>query len=73
MPDGLPAWPRGLRADLAAAYVGLSESSFQRHCAVAPVQITPGVKVWLREDLDRWLDGLAGRMAGSAEVNPWHA
>lgn len=73
MPDIPPAWPRALRAELAAAYVGLSTASFARHCAVAPIQVTPHLKAWLREDLDRWLDERAGRVAGSAEVNPWHA
>jgi hypothetical protein len=68
-----PAWPRALRIGLAAAYVGLSEASFLRHCAVQAIQITPGTKAWLREDLDRWLDERAGRVAGSPEVNPWHA
>jgi len=73
MPDLPPAWPRALRINLAAAYVGLSEATFLRHCTTKPIQLTPGTKAWLREDLDRWLDERAGRVAGSTEINPWHA
>ena len=59
MPDPrLPGWPRALREDLAAAYVGLSASTFR--AAVAPavpaVRLSPGRVAWLRDDLDRWLD-----------------
>ncbi len=62
MPDGaahLPFWPRGLSEDLAAAYVGVSASTFRAYVIpdVQEVWVTPGRKVWLREDLDRWLDG----------------
>jgi hypothetical protein len=72
MPNPPPAWPRALRPDLAAAYVGLSRNSFERHCTVPPIHVTPSIKAWLREDLDRWLDERAGRVAGSPEGNPWH-
>ena len=68
----LPAWPRALRASLAAAYLGMSEASFRRHVAIPPVQTAPGIVAWLREDLDAWLDAKAGRVAGSLESNPWH-
>lgn len=69
----IPAWPRAMRAPVAAAYLGMSEASFRRHVAIEPVQLAPGITAWLREDLDLWLDARAGRVAGSAEVNPWHA
>lgn len=69
----LPNWPRALRVEMAAAYLGMSEASFRRHVAIEPVQLAPGITAWLREDLDRWLDARAGRVAGSVEVNPWHA
>lgn len=71
----LPNWPRALREPLAAAYVGVSSASFVRHVAPAlkAVQITPGVRAWLREDLDAFIDEKAGRVAGSEEVNPWHS
>lgn len=68
----LPYWPRALREPLAAAYVGMSPASFRRHVDVRPVQTAPGIAAWLIEDLDRWLDERAGRVAGSPESNPWH-
>lgn len=59
-PPPLPGWPRGLREPLAAAYVGVSEALIRREVAAGafprPVSLTPGRQVWLREDLDRWLD-----------------
>ena len=62
---GLPGWPRGMREALAAAYVGLSFSTFRREWregrAPGPVRLTAGRQVWLRDDLDRWLDRKAGR------------
>lgn len=62
--DRLPNWPRGLREDLAAAYIGLSITTFRRERsegrAPKPVHLTPGRQVWLREDLDNWLDQKAG-------------
>jgi predicted DNA-binding transcriptional regulator AlpA len=69
----LPDWPRALRLPLAAAYVGLSPATFQRAVATAVVAIylTPGTVVWLREDLDRWLDARAGRAPASPQDNPW--
>lgn len=58
------AWPRGMRAEVAAEYVGLSESTFLREVAAgrapAPVEITAGRRVWLRDQLDGWLERLAG-------------
>lgn len=71
----LPDWPRGLREELAAEYVGLAPSTFRREVgarrAPRPVALTPGRQVWLREDLDAYLDRLAGRPAASPHVNPW--
>lgn len=73
----LPFTPRGLRAELAALYVGVSEAWW--HAAVkagnapAPIYLTPRLPIWLREDLDAWLDARAGRDAASSAVNPWDA
>lgn len=66
----LPDWPRGLSDQFAAAYVGLGVITFREAMAQAgvnPVWLTKGRRVWLREDLDRWLDGLAGRQALGAQ------
>ena len=74
----LPGWPRGLREELAAAYVGLSVGTFRAQVAAgeAPdaIRLTAGRKVWLRDDLDRYLDRKAGHVAVAGEaVNPWMA
>ncbi len=75
-PD-LPAWPRGLTEPLAAAYVGLSEAQFRAFVTAgeAPAQVRFPCRrvVWLREDLDAWLDRLAGRAAPSPEDDVWAA
>jgi predicted DNA-binding transcriptional regulator AlpA len=64
MPAALPFWPRGLREELAAQYIGLSVTTFRREWregrAPRPIQLTVGRQVWLRDELDRWLDGKAG-------------
>jgi predicted DNA-binding transcriptional regulator AlpA len=61
----LPDWPRGLHENLAAAYVGLSPSTIRvlRELGEfpAPVSLTKGRQVWLREQLDEWLDKKAGK------------
>jgi predicted DNA-binding transcriptional regulator AlpA len=63
----LPGWPRGLREDFAASYVGLSVSTIRtlrgRGEFPSPVPLTKGRMVYLREDLDGWLDRRAGRGA----------
>lgn len=70
----LPYWPRFLRAEKAAAYLGMSPTHFRTMVApaVAEVRLGPHLVGWLREDLDAWLDGKAGRTAAS-EANPWDA
>ncbi len=70
MPDGTPPWPpRGLPEEQAAYYVGLSASTFRREVgaghAPAPVRLTAGRQVWLRDQLDAWLDQKAGRVVAS--------
>jgi hypothetical protein len=66
----LPGWPRGMREELAAGYVGLSVGTLRaeraRGSITAPVQLTPGRIVYLREDLDAYLDRKAGRLATAA-------
>lgn len=82
MPDGgrlapaeLPHWPRAMRAPLAAAYCGLSRSVLHdlvaRELAPRPVYLTPGSPVWLKEDLDAWLDRRANRAPASPSGNSW--
>lgn len=75
MKPKLPEWPRGLNVDYAAAYVGLSRSTWEslvRHgTAPSAIRLTVGRRVWLREDLDGWLDKQAGRSNDNAEPNDW--
>lgn len=84
MPDGsrltpaeLPGWPRALRAPLAAAYLGVSRSLLHELVARGelprPIHITPGTAVWLRDQLDAWLDARAGRAPASPQRNSWDA
>jgi predicted DNA-binding transcriptional regulator AlpA len=79
MPDpaASPWVPRCLRAPHAAAYVGVSESWWLAEVragrAPEPVRYGRAITVWLREDLDRWIDERAGRIAAMPAANPWHA
>lgn len=69
----LPYWPRVLRREWAAAYLGLSVSIFDRERAAGnlpgPVQITSSIKGWVRDDLDCWIDDR--RTEQSAPANEW--
>ncbi len=70
----LPNWPALLRAELAALYCSVSETSFRflaRLYRVEPVD--PGglaVTVWRRADLDRMIDNLPARSAEIAPSSP---
>lgn len=61
----LPGWPRGLSEALAAAYVSLSVSQFRTEVkagrAPGPGRITQGRKIWLKDDLDTYLDRIFGK------------
>lgn len=65
--------PRGLSRCEAAAYIGISPSSFDRmldnHDMPPPKQIN-GRKVWCRLELDEAFERLPGGSALSEE-NPW--
>lgn len=71
----LPGWPRGMPAELAAAYIGLSASGLRvevRAGRISATVLTPGRVVYLREDLDSYLDARAGRTPAPVEAeNPW--
>ncbi len=59
-PHKLPDWPAAMRVEMAAAYCGMSESAFKQHkTRPKPVRPTPKTVVWLRADLNRWLEALA--------------
>lgn len=65
-------WPRGMPESIAAEYVGLSVSTIRaarvRRDFPDPVQLTPGRIVYLREDLDAYLDRKAGRVVPLSEA-----
>ena len=69
----LPDWPRGMNMELAAAYLSLSPSLLRSEVeageAPQPVWLTAGRKIWLREDLDAYLDRKAGKPAVSPNGN----
>ena len=62
--SGLPDWPRGMPLEMAAAYVGLSVIQLRESVAASdaprPIRLTAIQRVWLREDLDGWLNRKAG-------------
>lgn len=71
----LPGWPRGMREELAASYVGLSVSTIRAERAAgrfpAPVSLTRGRYVYLKESLDSYLDGKSGQLIHSADGREW--
>ena len=71
--ERMPNWLRGMKVEIAAAYIGLSISTFLSLVAGGrapwPTWITPGRKIWLREDLDLWLDRMRGDKE-TAKVEP---
>jgi predicted DNA-binding transcriptional regulator AlpA len=61
MPDGsraLPGWPRALKEEWAAAYVGLSLTTFRQVVApaVPAIRLSTGRIGWRREQLDAWIE-----------------
>lgn len=54
----LPAWPRLLSADQAAAYLGLSRPTFAGNCPVRACKIGTRT-LYDRLELDRWVDRMA--------------
>lgn len=70
----LPGWPRGLREELAAAYVGLGASTFRAQVdageAPRPIRLTTHRQVWLRDHLDAWLERKAGPVASACALDP---
>ena len=69
----LPTWPRGLRREDAASYLGISATTFDQMVAERrmpePRQASRGRVVWDRHELDGAFDRLPKR--GEATGNPW--
>ena len=49
---------RMLRQSEAATYAGLAAKHFATLCPVRPIELQPGRKLWDRQDLDAWIDGV---------------
>lgn len=63
--EALPDWPRLMAAPLAAAYIGLSETTLR---AVGPRPREVGKRrLYDRIDLDRWADRLGGQPLTAVE------
>ena len=67
-------WPRGMRLPVAAAYIGLSESAFRGGVKSGklpqPKRLTRRRDIWLKDDLDNFLDRLFDRL-GEDQGNEW--
>ncbi|PCD79986.1 AlpA family phage regulatory protein [Acetobacter orleanensis] len=62
----MPDWPRIMRREKAAQYLDISPSLLDREVASGrlpkPVQLTPTVRGWVRDDLDAMIDDLKNPM-----------
>lgn len=69
----LPDWPRGMNKRVACAYLGLSKSRFEAEVepAVVSIKLTARVCIWVRDDLDAWLDRRRNTVSVSGSENPW--
>lgn len=74
-PPPLPGWPRVLNEAQAAAYVGLSATTFAKRVAEgvipSPLPLSRRRIGWDRLALDRWVDALGPEGTASAGSNPW--
>ena len=70
MTDRLPDWPRLLTVDLAAAYVGQSQSGFLAAVGTLwPEALRIGrLRRWDRQSLDKAVDGLGGPLPPSHDA-----
>lgn len=66
----LVRWPRGLRLDQAAEYVGVSAHTFDRHVPLNPISIG-GAKVYDRKALDLWMDKQSGLVPADPLAVDW--
>lgn len=56
----MPDWPRIMRREKAAQYLDISPGVLDREVAAGklpkPIPITAGIKGWVRDDLDAWIE-----------------
>lgn len=72
-PTPLPDWPAAMREDRAAAYLDVSAMFFRARIAPGIRSVRPSGRVvlYLRRDLDRWLDRMAGTAPASEDDRSW--
>lgn len=76
MPDmPLPGWPLLLRREWAAAYVGMSPSTFDAECKAgrvpAAIPTAGTLKAWHVMDLAAWAEDRRAAVAVDAGPNPF--
>lgn len=49
---------RMLKQSEAADYTGLPVKHFKTTCPVHPVEMRPGMSLWDKRDLDKWIDAM---------------
>lgn len=49
---------RMLKQAEAADYTGLPNKHFRATCPVQPVEMRPGMPLWDKRDLDKWIDAM---------------
>jgi hypothetical protein len=72
MPERQPlaVWPRGMPLEMAALYCGVGTHILTQN-GPQPIRIGRKRKVWLKDQLDSWLDRLAGKTPTSPENDEW--
>ena len=69
----LATWPRCMKAEIAAAYLGISISLLHAGSRAGrypkPFHISVGRVVWLKEELDALIDRTAGRPKSGADAS----
>ncbi len=67
---------RGLRAEDAAAYLGIKSSflwALAKSGELLPVRLAPKLTIWTRESLDAYIDRKAGSLPVPSDVSPGSA
>ena len=66
-PAELPHWPRLMQRPLAAAYLGVSPTTFDRYFGhIPPVPLDNGNRMWDRHDLDADIECRKGHIDSAA-------
>lgn len=69
-----PAWPRRMKASLAAAYLNVGETKFQegvRNGHYPAGRRDGGCVFWDKVVLDQWVDAWSGLTTENPRLEPW--